>query len=244
MTSTMFALGCAAGALAFAAQPYDLRFLLDRLSIQTGSQNSTSAKLDTSLITGSVATPAAATNLALRPSMPADAAEVESARAAPAPAETAQPETVAAVAGDPEALCASLTAVGFDDAQWQRDGNGEWSCTPEVARFGREGASLFATILGNDAETVSLVRLKLNLVSEAANDAIKRRAADLLQRLEKDLGWKLPAEAEAALLAPAAYQFADSRWQFVVRPQDSDPSRVNVFLRRAPTQKIDMRGGL
>lgn len=246
----MFVLGCAAGALAFAVQPYDLRFLIDYVPIRAGFSASTASqpealpKLDSSLVTGSIGTPAAATNLVLRPSMPADVVEGETPPTTAAAPAGAKPEPVSAAIGNPGVLCDSLTAAGFHGAEWQRGGNGEWSCTPDVERAGRDGASLFATILGEDAETVSLVRLKLNLISETANDGIKRRAASLIQSFARDLGWNLPPEAEQALITSAAYQFSDNRWQFIVRPQENDPARVNVFLRRVAAQKIDMRGGL
>ncbi|MFT0862610.1 DUF6030 family protein, partial [Ancylobacter sp. G4_0304] len=145
----------------------------------------------------------------------------------------------------PQDLCADLAEVGMHGAEWKRDSQaGEWSCTPEVERFGRDGASLFATILGIDAETVGMVRFKLNLISETVNETIKQRTVTLVNSLSKGLGLALPPEAEEALLDAAAYQFSDKNWQFVIRPQENDPARVNIFLRRVPKQQIGMRGGL
>ncbi|MCJ8141355.1 DUF6030 family protein [Ancylobacter sp. A5.8] len=197
------------------------------------------------------------------PASPAPASPVEAAIEDPEPPiaapPTPAPPPVIAVAPpveppappepvelrSPEDLCADLAAIGMHGAEWKRDSQaGEWSCTPEVERFGRDGASLFATILGIDAETVGMVRFKLNLISETVNETIKQRTVTLVNSLSKGLGLALPPEAEEALLDAAAYQFSDKNWQFVIRPQENDPARINIFLRRVPKQQIGMRGGL
>ena len=98
-------------------------------------------------------------------------------------------------------------------------------------RFGDTDASLYAAITGGDADTLSLVRLKLNLMAPSANDAVKRRAAAVIDRLALQIGLALPAEAHASILNGTAYQLSDGAWRFSVRPQENDPARINIFLR-------------
>lgn len=132
----------------------------------------------------------------------------------------------------PRALCQGLSQAGLDSSPWRLDPlSGRWSCASDVVRFGETDASLYVAITGGDADTLSLVRLKLNLLAPSANDAVKRRAAAVIERLAGQIGLELPPEARASILSGSPYQLADGAWRFSVRPQENDPARINIFLR-------------